>query len=116
MIPYDDSKKIYNDLVKDKVMIWIVRIVGIALTISLIINIIWFFYDGHNGKHVKMIYGLFETNIPKEHPDTVPKIVVVHKIDTIYKPIYKTIYLKRDSAARKTNNTHIDKADKVEIH
>nr|WP_294793328.1 hypothetical protein [uncultured Mucilaginibacter sp.] len=54
----------------------------------------WSYIVGsHKGKHVKLLYGLFEDNIPKGYPDTV--FVSKTRIDTVYKdrsPLKKEYY------------------------
>ena len=64
-------------------MIWIVRILGTLLVITLIFNIVAYSVGSYKGKHVKLLFGLFEDNIPKDHPDTVFKTVI--RRDTIYR-------------------------------
>jgi hypothetical protein len=86
MISYDDVKKIYEHIKKDKIMMWVFRILLIAATLTFIIATTLALKDGSNGKHVKLLWGLLERNIPKEHPDTI-RSFIPQKIDTII--VYK---------------------------
>ena len=52
-------------------MKWIARIILLLLTIALAWEIFVFIKDGSNGKHVRLLWGLGERNIPKGYPDTV---------------------------------------------
>lgn len=47
---------------------------GSLIVIVVIYSTIKFFIDSHDGKHVKLFYGLLENNIPQQ-PDTIVKII-----------------------------------------
>jgi len=105
MIPYKDLKEIFLDITNDKYMKWIVRILGTAITVFVIIEMIVFRIDANNGKHVKLPF--FE-----EGSDTVIKI----KKEVVYVPKHDTVEkIKYVKSLPPVNNTSIDHPDKVEI-
>lgn len=72
-------QKKMNENPSVRILVWIVAILAI---LALIIAIVIFLVDGGKGKHVSLLWGLSERNIPKGYPDTVFAKVPVH--DTVY--------------------------------
>lgn len=97
---YSDVKEIYNDIKKDKIMIWIFRIALAILLIVFAISSISFCSGWVSGKHEKMFGGILEVNPPE----------TITKYDTIKETVYKkdTVYI-HDKSAKKTFQNKIDK-------
>ena len=105
-LSYNEIKEIVNDIKDDKVMKWPLRIIVIALAIAVCIEIVWYYADRYHHKHSKLFWGMSESNIP---PDTIIRSIV--RTDTVYRIKYV-----RAAPQAKNNNTHINNADKVDIH
>ena len=104
---YEDFKKLFIDLTKDRRMkttIWIIiMIIGLGLTISLI----QYFIDGYNGKPARFLFGLLERNIQRNYPDT----LVVTKKDTV---LIDTCLFKNSNLGDKYN-TNVNRPRDVHI-